>query len=132
MWLRNRIVCGLALIIIALTNGWHLAPIQGFAWLSMAVESSESESFTEALKSAMDGREMCGICQYIVEQKAETDDSEFGYWNMIPKWLLSAPLTGRISLTPPRDWDRISDRTFVLAHSIIALELPPPKGLRQS
>ncbi len=127
---RNQIASGLALLIIALTNGWHLAPIQGFAWLSMAVESSESETFTEALRSAMDRREMCGICQYVVEQKAELDESEIGYWNMIPKWLLSAPIIGRISLAPPQNWNRIPDRTLVLTHSSAALELPPPKGLQ--
>jgi len=130
MLLRNQFASGLALFVIALTNGWHLAPIQGFAWLSMAVESSESETFAEALKSAMDGREMCGICQYVVEQKAETDESEIGYWNMIPKWLLSAPIVGRISIAPPQDWNRIPDQALILTDSTAALELPPPKGLR--
>ncbi len=56
MLLRNKVVGGLAIIVICLTNGWHLVPIQAFAWLSMAIEDSNSDNFTEALSSAMEGK----------------------------------------------------------------------------
>jgi hypothetical protein len=32
----------------------------------MAIEDSNSDNFTEALSSAMEGKEICGICQYVI------------------------------------------------------------------
>ena len=132
MLLRNKVVGGLAIIVICLTNGWHLVPIQAFAWLSMAVENSDSDNFTEALNSAMEGKEICGICQYVIEQKTNAEDQEIGYWNVIPKWLLVNPSTAKFLLTPPKEWDQVPQQTSVIDDTDTSLELPPPKRLAQS
>ncbi len=120
---------GLAIIVICLTNGWHLVPIQAFAWFSMAVENSDSYNFTEALSSAMEGKEICGICQYVIEQKTNTDDQEIGYWNVIPKWLLAVPSIAKFLISPPQEWNRVNQQTSDKGDTNIRLELPPPKQL---
>lgn len=129
MFRRNQIVSAIALAVIVITNGWHLAPIQGYAWLSMAVEDSKAESFTEALRSAMDGREMCGICQYVVEQEGGSTDGEIGYWNMIPKWMLASPQISKLTLMPSRIWNRLPSESPFLSSVFRESESPPPKGL---
>ena len=129
MLLRNKALGSLAIIAICLTNGWHLAPIQAFAWSSMAIENSDSDNFTEALSSAMEGKEICGICQYVIEQKTNTDDQEIGYWNVIPKWLLAVPSTAKFLIAPPQDWNRVAQQTSVIDDTDTSLELPPPKRL---
>ena len=129
MLLRNKVFGSLAIIVICLTNGWHLAPIQTFAWLSMAIENSDSDNFTEALSSAMEGKEICGICQYVIEQRTNVDDQVFGYWNVVPKWLLAIPSATEPLLAPPQDWKRAPQQTSVTGDTDYSLELPPPKRL---
>tara|TARA_B100000900_G_scaffold62808_1_gene48326 strand:- start:456 stop:854 length:399 start_codon:yes stop_codon:yes gene_type:complete len=129
MLLRNKVFGSLAIIVICLTNGWHLAPIQAFAWLSMAIENSDSDNFTEALSSAMEGKETCGICQYVIEQRTNVDDQAIGYWNVVPKWLLTAPSTAEPLIVPPQSWKRAIQQTSVMGDTDISLELPPPKRL---
>lgn len=129
MLLRNKVFGSLAIIVICLTNGWHLAPIQTFAWLSMAIENSDSDNFTEALSSAMEGKEICGICQYVIEQRTNVDDQVFGYWNVVPKWLLAVPSTAEPLIVPPQSWKRAPQQTSVMGDTDNSLELPPPKRL---
>ena len=129
---RNKVVGGLAIIVICLTNGWHLVPIQAFAWLSMAVENSDSDNFTEALNSAMEGKEICGICQYVIEQKTNADDQVIGYWNVVPKWLLAVPSTAEPLLAAPQDWIRAPRLTSVTGDTDESVALPPPKRLALS
>ena len=129
MLLRNKVFGSLAIIVICLTNGWHLAPIQAFAWLSMAIENSDSDNFTEALSSAMEGKETCGICQYVIEQRTNVDDQVIGYWNVVPKWLLTAPSSAEPLIVPPQSWKRATQQTSVMGDTDNSLELLPPKRL---
>ena len=115
MLLRNKVFGSLAIIVICLTNGWHLAPIQAFAWLSMAIENSDSDNFTEALSSAMEGKEICGICQYVIEQRTNVDDQVFGYWNVVPKWLIAVPSAAEPLIVPPQSWKEPPNRLLLWA-----------------
>ncbi len=124
---RKQIAAILAIVIIVVSNGWHLAPIQGYAWLSMAIEDAQSEDFVDALKFAMEERELCGICQYVIEQESETNDTAFGYWNMIPKWLLAVPAIPRFAFPPQKSWNRILVDYSGSPGDRASLDPPPPK-----
>ncbi len=125
---RKQIGGIIALIVIAITNGWHLAPIQGYAWLTMAIEDTHSETFSAALQSAVAGKELCGICHYVVEQKKDSSENNLGYWNLMPKWLLATLTLPVIALARPTLWQRIISIEKRFANRGLALSPPPPKA----
>ena len=49
---RSLGVIGIA--VIAILNGWHLVPVQTFAWATMAIgDASQGRTFTETLTAAI-------------------------------------------------------------------------------
>ena len=95
---RSLGVIGIA--VIAILNGWHLVPVQTFAWATMAIgDASQGRTFTETLTTAIDGESKCQICHYVEEQNCGSGD--ISLLDTLPK-LLILSLIGPILRFPRR------------------------------
>ena len=78
----------LALLAVIIINGWHLAIVQLYAWSSMAWSNSQTMEISPAIIKALDGREMCGICEFVIEKKSDENTNSFAYWQVMTKILV--------------------------------------------
>ena len=91
-------VIGIA--VIAILNGWHLVPVQTFAWATMAIgDASQGRTFTETLTAAIDGESKCQICHYVVSKTVV--QAILACWIRCLNYL-SSPLIGPILRFPRR------------------------------
>lgn len=63
----------LAMLSIALSNGFHVVALQGVAWVKMYSEYSEILSSSDALELTFSGQEICGICIAAEEVRGNMD-----------------------------------------------------------
>ncbi|MEM9158336.1 MAG: hypothetical protein AAGB46_04745 [Verrucomicrobiota bacterium] len=116
-----------ALLAVIIINGWHLAIVQLYAWGNMAWNNSQSMEISPAIVKALDGRELCGICEFVIEKNNETNT--FAYWQVMTKVLILFFLLQAIFPAKPkfafesrpsaRDWEP----------SLSEIATPPPRGV---
>lgn len=66
----------LTVLVLVLTMGGHWAFLQGVAWVGMAANYSQTETFSEALSKTFDGEHPCRLCKFVSEGKKAEKDSD--------------------------------------------------------
>jgi hypothetical protein len=118
----------IAFVTVALSNGWHLPIIQGYAWIQMFKVYSEKVSTGEALEIIFSGKEPCCICDFVNSCKTENEKA-WNQWHsqkmilllkMDPGTLLLSLATGQETMVEYQRYHplRFEDK-----------EAPPPKHL---
>ena len=120
----------IAIAAIAILNGWHLVPVQTFAWATMAMDdASQGQTFSEALDSAIDGESKCQICYYVEERNSGSDD--ISLLDTLPKFLILTANATRLSFSPPNTWTSAVYRQRFFGSWADIVETPPPIKGRQ-
>ena len=110
---------------IAILNGWHLVPVQTFAWATMAMDdANQSQTFPEALSIAIEGESKCPICHYVEEQNFGSDDVSL--IDTLPKLIFLSPNLTFFSISPPTVWTLTVYRQHRLGSWTDIVETPPP------
>jgi hypothetical protein len=63
----NRLAKWVVVLMLVLATGGHWAFLQSVAWVSMAVQFSQSDSLPTALQKTLDGQHPCSLCKAIDE-----------------------------------------------------------------
>ncbi len=118
-----------ALLAVLLTNGLHIAALQGVAWIRMYADNQKTLSPLEAIEQTLSGNELCSVCQLSLNLRDLAEDAAADFYSApsIPLILaLDADIvsasrqSGRLSYTIPLS--RIPEKT------ILDIEPPPPKA----
>lgn len=117
----------LTLLTVALSNGWHLPVVQGFAWVRMFHVYSEKVSAAEAIDIIISGKEPCCICDFVQSCKTENQKT-WSHWQsqksiLIVNWD-QAPQVIRSRMQPS---ENESYRYYVPVR-FEERETPPPKA----
>ena len=116
-------VIGIA--VIAILNGWHLVPVQTFAWATMAIDdASQGQTFSEALSTAIDGESKCQICHFVDEQNCGSGD--ISLLDTLPKLLIISPNLPNFSFSPPSVWTSTIYRPIRVGSWTDIIDTPPP------
>ena len=112
-----------------MANGWHFGVIQLYAWTSMAWSNSESMAYSQAIGKALDGTEVCGICQIVIQ----AEDSEGNEGFQVIEFVSKPPLIF-LAANPPFlgssvCQERIAFGVQELTAWLPDAQSPPPKGL---
>lgn len=126
---RSLGVIGIA--VIAILNGWHLVPVQTFAWATMAIgDASQGRTFTETLTAAIDGESKCQICHYVEEQNCGSGD--ISLLDTLPKLLILSPNWANFTFSPPSVWTSTIYQPNRIGFRADIVETPPPISEGQS
>ncbi len=117
----------IALVMVVLANGLHLPIVQGFAWAKMALDDRESPKFTTALQNAMETTEVCGICVYVANQKATSDENGISYWQIVSNLLLIMVVVAPFSKRPEGSWTPVAEEGKRLSGTVLEHASPPPR-----
>src|SRR4026209_2274759 len=63
----NRLAKWVVVLMLVLATGGHWAFLQSIAWVSMAVQFSQSDSLPTALLKTLDGQHPCKLCKVVNE-----------------------------------------------------------------
>jgi hypothetical protein len=126
--LAKQLAVSIALLTVALSNGWHLPLIQGFAWVQMYNIYTETISSAEAINIILSGEEPCCLCQFVQGCKKENQKS-WTHWQS-QKLVLILKMSNPPSLSPaPRStpWQTLEETPVLTFYE--DQDTPPPKEL---
>ena len=126
---KSKSIASIVVILFVMANGWHFGVIQLYAWTSMAWSNSESMAYSQAIGKALDGTEVCGICQIVIQ----AEDSEGNEGFQVIEFVSKPPLIFLAANPPVLGSSVCQERIAFGVQELTAwlpdAQSPPPKGL---
>ena len=100
----NRLAKCIVVLMLVLVTGGHWAFLQSIAWVSMAVQFSQTDSLPTALLKTLDGHHPCKLCKVVdeglkseKEQKTQKLETKLDFFCPLTQ---SYPITSRVFELP--------------------------------
>lgn len=119
---------GKFLVVVALvtTTGLHWAALQSVAWTTMLADNLRTQSLTEAVTHAFDGKHPCSLCKAIAAGKKSEKKNEF---TLQTQKLEFPPSAENFALLAPTRFQLMPlVNTFAESPAFQPLT-PPPRGI---
>lgn len=98
---RPRALVSIAIIFLVIANGWHLGFLQVFALSNMAWNNAGEMAIDDAILKAIDGTEICGICQIVIKATGVDGDQDLQTIEIVTKSLLLLE-NGELAISGPQ------------------------------
>jgi hypothetical protein len=112
----------LVVLALVITTGGHWFLLQSAAWIGMAVNYSQSDSFTTALKKTFDGDHPCQLCKMVRAGKASEKKRDLEKIDIKFEFTFAAGTSGLFPPRPIRHFIPQAEHARVRADA----PLPPP------
>ena len=126
---KSKTIASVAVILLVVANGWHFGVIQLYAWTSMTWSNSKSMAYSQAIGKALDGTEVCGICQIVIQ----AEDSEGNEGFQVVEFVSKSPLIFLAANPPVLGSSVCQERIAFGVQELTAwlpdAQSPPPKGV---